>query len=826
MDLIEYLYQNDYKLIGDFKHDEIELSNLYYNQSTLVVVDNSIICETPFEYKRFCQKQNEWMKKYAKVYRFLEDDLEMAKLFLLDNDTDYNNSKTMNRETLAIDPSPLEHIFEKCFEEAYGSKNYSRLVREKSIFDKKGKQVYIDYSLEKDDGNWIAIEENGVSYHHPFIIKINKYRNILLKQNSVINQKGIVYRWDTESLSNQERIIDEMKEFFGEIQQYNNQQFYSEKRSFQLYEHQQDYLSELKKSRENDIKAALVVLPVGTGKTTIAKEDFISFAAEKSNSLFLVVVPSRDLVKQWKRVLNETNLNVEVITYAKASIDYKLNKRGKYDYIVVDEAHHAVAPVLQKVIRYYYPKFLLGLTATDKRLDEKKLEDVFGNYESKMSMKEAIEKGILCPIRSYRLETNIDLSEVKFNGKDYVFSQLEKQIRIPSRNELIVDLVKTYFVEKLYKPGIIFCVSVAHAKEMAKLLKENGIKAESVDGKDKNRDEKIQKYMNEEIQLLCTCGLLTEGWDAPHTSLIVMARPTLSKVLYVQQLGRGTRRAKNKEALYVVDIVDCYGSYGSISNRPWSLHALFELDQYKKFGNIVEGDYSSDELVILDSIHEDIVKLQPFDVFTMEKLYGDYLSEEQLARELFISTGTVRSWIRKNQIVADVSMSLGRSKIHLFKPDRVRKIRVEKGLKEHSEKTIVEDFWEFIEKGDYTFSYKMYFILSVLDVVDETGDAVTGDIVNRYCQYYYERFKEEKIIDRENSPYNDIEYVKDKKIMKRSILQNPFEKFERKRFMYYSKELSKISFHHLIWEELYENNGIEKLRNKMWEDIEEYYSKL
>jgi hypothetical protein len=157
------------------------------------------------------------------------------------------------------------------------------------------------------------------------------------------------------------------------------------------------------------------------------------------------------------------------------------------------------------------------------------------------------------------------------------------------------------------------------------------------------------------------------------------------------------------------------------------------------FGDLINTGGSTDELVVLDTIHESLVKLAPFDVFTMQQYYEDYLSTEELARALFVSTGTVNNWIRKNQIEPSVTIPMGRGKLSLFHPDQVSKIREEKNLKEHTEETIVDDFWEFIEKGDYTFSYKMYFKLAFLDKVNETGDVDVKELLERYIEYYEQR---------------------------------------------------------------------------------------
>ena len=118
-----------------------------------------------------------------------------------------------------------------------------------------------------------------------------------------------------------------------------------------------------------------------------------------------------------------------------------------YDYMVVDEAHHAVAPVLKRVIQYFNTGFTVGLTATDQRPDKKKLETVFGTYSTSLSLKQAMEKEIVARANVFRIETNIDLSHVRFNGKDYVNADLEKRIRVTSRNELIVDVLNSYCTE-------------------------------------------------------------------------------------------------------------------------------------------------------------------------------------------------------------------------------------------------------------------------------------------------------------------------------------------------------------------------------------------
>ena len=174
------------------------------------------------------------------------------------------------------------------------------------------------------------------------------------------------------------------------------------------------------------------------------------------------------------------------------------------------EAHHAVAPMLKRVIQYYAPEFLVGLTATDQRPDKKRLEEIFGNYTTELSLKDAMEKGVVARANVYRIETNIDLSHVRFNGKDYVNADLEKSVRVTSRNELIVNVLKDYFTEgdAGKRQGIIFCINKAHTKEMARLLNAAGISAQDYSGDTKHPEKVMQEFKEHKIRFLCACALM------------------------------------------------------------------------------------------------------------------------------------------------------------------------------------------------------------------------------------------------------------------------------------------------------------------------------
>ena len=594
-------------------------------------------------------------------------------------------------------------------------------------------------------------------------------------------------------------------------------------RKVELYEHQTISLQEIQKRRMAGIKAFLIVLPTASGKSRIVEEDLCEFAKEKPGFRGLILVPGINILADWRARVQESvpelTEKIEIRTYAYMCRHYTEFPADYYNYIVVDEAHHAVAPMLKRVIQYYEADFTVGLTATDQRPDKKKLETVFGTYSTSLSLKEAMEKGIVARANVYRIETNIDLSKVRFNGKDYINADLEKRIRVTSRNELIVNVLQEYFGdgEAARRQGVIFCVNVAHANEMAKLLNKANITADSYTRQTKNPAAVMADFKQKKIRFLCACNMISEGWDYPELGILVMARPTLSKVLYLQQIGRGLRKTDTKKNIIVIDVVDEYGAMIKACN----MHTIFANPYYVPFGDIIKTDYTPGDMVVIDGLEERIERIMEVDINSFEEKYGDYLSQEQVAREYFVSTGTVTSWVKKKKIVPSVEYRFGNKSIYLFSPDDVEKYRKELNIKEHNDSTIKEDFFEFLEERDYSLSYKMPFLLAIVKRIDSIGDAKIEEVVNDYIAFYQDRLSRGLQVDRSTCPY-DEKMLKDRKAVQRNMLTNPFEKFERKRFLYYSKDLSVISMNHALFEKMKEEDW-ERVRRQMREDLRKYY---
>lgn len=868
-----------------------------------VIVDRDICNrEKPFSYSEYTKEQNEIVFSYNCVYRFVVDDhsdfLEMKEMLPSLLSGEFRDEvipalSGMNRDKQCVDPTVPESHFEDAFCGVFGREVLNRISREYPVLDSEGRTRWVDYVIHLEEG-FIAVEKNGERYHHPIIVGKKRYKDQLLKQNSIVSQGGKVYRWSLSSIQFRDVFCEEIKRYFPDPEKIIDGNNILVKRRFKLFEHQENMLDAIERGREEGNKAFLVHLPTGTGKTHILISDFFREYKKEPSIRALVLVPTSKLKEQTIKYFYEGYKNSEVQVYSKTqSHDFRMSflldnnteqsiaadereiysisvgdsenckvmvqtyawmqrnylkfRHDHFNYIAVDEAHHSVAPSFKKVIQHFNPDTLLGMTATPERLDMKKLEEIFGEYETDLTLKEAIEKEILSPIKAFRVKSNIDLTEIRYNGKDYVASDLQRNIIVPSRDQLIVDVLRKYFVnlgssesregvesqeyssnqEKMpFKSGLIFCVSVAHAESLARRMREQGISAKAVSGKDKKSMEYIKEYENEKVQFLCTCSLLTEGWDSPRTSILVMARPTMSKALYLQQLGRGTRKFPGKEALYVIDVVDNYGRY----NMPWSCHGLFGVDKYVPWSNLLRDPDEKYELcteeLILAGLYEEERKVEKINIFTFENEYPDYINTEQLARELFISTGTLKSWLKKGDVKPDVEIPFGRSSLQYFKPERVDELRKKKDLKTHDEITIYDDFFEFLEERDYAFSYKIVFMLSFLKCMDHTGECNLDNLVELYSKFYFDRYEKGLSVDRPNCPFNDPEIIKDKSLVKRSILSNPFEKFERKRFVYHCKDLNHIAFSSYLWQRINNESDIQKIKNKMIEDLENYYTNL
>lgn len=495
--------------------------------------------------------------------------------------------------------SYAEDLFVQLFCDAFGPEKSRYLFIQYPFRDIYGNSRYTDFALLSEEMK-VAIEIDGERYHNPKLVSSNKYHDDLLKQNSLIYDNWKVYRGTYSQLKSQpEKVKDEMITFLGEMPIFKYFEDYLPKQRgkvIKLKEHQQEALKNLRQMREKGESIALLYHATGTGKTVTAVSD-----AKRVGERTLFLAHTKELVYQAKETFEKVWKDADVGLYVAedreedayvvcgsiqgVAQNIEMFKPDDFGYLIIDECHHSAANTYKKILSYFKPKFTLGLTATPERMDGEDILELFQNVAHKLDLQTAVEIGELVPIRCIRIKTNVDLSDVRINGIKYNTQDLESKLFIPERNKIIVD---TYLDFVKDKKTVVFCASVKHAEMIAELFKEKGVRAEAVSGslRDSVRKRILDEYENGDINVLCACDLLNEGWDSPQTRVLFMARPTMPKTLYLQQLGKGMRLCEGKEYLMVFDFID----NASLFNMPYSLHRIFNIREYRPGEYVVASE--------------------------------------------------------------------------------------------------------------------------------------------------------------------------------------------------------------------------------------------
>ena len=327
------------------------------------------------------------------------------------------------------------------------------------------------------------------------------------------------------------------------------------------------------------VRRQLACLPTGSGKTVIFAEFPRYFRMQNQ---MLVLAHRSELLDQARDKLRQANPELhiaveqagrsadpvcDVVVASVPTLGRKGSKRlqrldpNRFFLVVVDEAHHATAATYTRVLDYFRVfepntrKLLVGFTATPKRGDGQGLDSVFQEISFSRSMPEMIQSGYLAPVAAYRVETDIDLSRVRIRMGDFVTSHLSLAVNIEPRNDLIVKVFRDHLKDR---QTLCFCVDVAHTHSLSDAFNKAGIPAAAISGDmDRSRREKVlREFHAGGIQVLANCMVLTEGYDEPSVSGIILARPTKSALLYTQMIGRGTRLHPGKQNVTIIDIVD------------------------------------------------------------------------------------------------------------------------------------------------------------------------------------------------------------------------------------------------------------------------------
>lgn len=335
-----------------------------------------------------------------------------------------------------------------------------------------------------------------------------------------------------------------------------------------LRDYQQESIEALFSYFENNEGNPLIELPTGAGKSVVVGEFCRRVVKQWPNQRIIMLTHVKELIEQnyeklltlwptaptgiYSASLNSRDLHQNIIFAGIQSVHNRAFEFGKFDLVIIDECH-----LVNNKAQGTYRKFIddlsrvnphvkvIGFTATPFRLNNGLLTDgderIFTDIAYKLPIKKLIDDGYLSPVRTKGAETIIDLSEVKSSAGDYVRKDLDRAVHKQGFTDAAIKEIIT--LGKGRRSWLIFCPSVEYAQEISDLLKEIGISSACITGKTpkQERSRLLKEYKSGRIRAITNCDVLTTGFDAPATDMLVLLRSTKSTALYIQIVGRGMR---------------------------------------------------------------------------------------------------------------------------------------------------------------------------------------------------------------------------------------------------------------------------------------------
>jgi len=351
---------------------------------------------------------------------------------------------------------------------------------------------------------------------------------------------------------------------------------------YQLLPHQKAILDRLQVEREeNGLYRNLVVAATGTGKTVISAFDYKRFRdAHPGHDRLLFVVHREEILKQalrtFRSVLGDPNfgelwvgafrpddglehLFVSVATLNSNLDLFRQQGFGFYDYLIIDEAHHAAASSYRVLVDEFRPTVLLGLTATPERMDgQSLLPDFGGRISAEIRLPQALDEGLLTPFQYLCITDDLDLSDDElWAGGKYILSKLTDRLCNRERVGLILRKLQQYLPDETRCHALCFCSDTRHARFMAEQFRSFGLRAAALTS-DTPTIERVRlnrQLADGQVNYLCVVDIFNEGVDIPEVDTVLFLRPTDSLTVFLQQLGRGLRLSAGKDFLTVLDFV-------------------------------------------------------------------------------------------------------------------------------------------------------------------------------------------------------------------------------------------------------------------------------
>lgn len=499
-----------------------------------------------------------------------------------------------------------------------GKEKMKYVVPQYPFIDSEGRCRRIDFGVVYNNKR-LALEVNGETYHAEGIISGESFDDNLNRQNEILNAGWYLLRFSYNQLKDPKWRNKVSHDLFSLLRKH-IPELISEHSISPNYL-QKQVLDALDFYRQQGHKKGVVILPTGTGKTYLSAFDTL-----RSTGRILFIVHKLDILSQSKEsyeriyttdklglLTGEQKENVKDSKVLFASKDTLRNcltdfEPDEFDYIVVDEVHHGQAPTYKSVLNYFKPGFfMLGLTATPDRTDRKDIFSLFDyNKIFEYDLNQAIDNGFLVPYTYYGLTDNVDYSNIRYSGNKYKVEDLDRVLIIPERNERIFD---EYLTKGNGNKALGFCCSIKHAKQMADLFNSKGVSSIAITSETENRDEVISDFRQNKYTVAFTVDLFNEGIDFPDLRVLLFLRPTESKTIFTQQLGRGLRLCGGKGNVVVIDFI---GNYKRANNVRKYLSSGSHTVTNPQTGKIVkvEYEYSPKCSVIFDSEVEEILDNQ------------------------------------------------------------------------------------------------------------------------------------------------------------------------------------------------------------------------
>lgn len=507
-------------------------------------------------------------------------------------------------------------------------------------------------------------------------------------------------------------------------------------------------LYSLNKTREEGFDKALIVASTGVGKTYLAAFDskpfekilFIAHREEiikQASESFHNINPEKTIGLFYANQKDTSTDMVFAIVNTLGKDEYLNEKyfcREYFDYIVVDEFHHAVSNSYLKILNYFKPKFLLGLTATPERMDNK---DVFlicdYNVVYELRLKEAINRGELVPFNYYGIyDETVNYDYIEFKNGKYNERSLEEALQIGKRADLILKHYKKFKTIR----ALGFCTSKSHAEYMAKYFNESGIDSVAVYSGEQGdytqkRDEAIKNLNSGKIRIIFSVDMFNEGLDVPSIDMVLFLRPTQSSTVFLQQLGRGLRKCKDKTELKVLDFI---GNYKKANLIPFLLSGKSYNKSELLSKQVLDFEYPEDCHIDFDFNIIDIFKEQASRELSIKEIIHD--EYKRIKDDLnHVPTRVEFFTYMDDQIYDNIKSN---AKLNPFN-DYLKYLESIKELNTEEEvilKTKAYDFVNMVETTSMSKTYKMPILLAFYNGGNMKLEINDNDIYNSFKTFY------------------------------------------------------------------------------------------